>query len=67
MCQVIHRFECKECGAVNDVIRQSNTIFDPLMTLPYGWSWLQDGYVCDNHIITITDKEENIEEIIEEE
>jgi hypothetical protein len=63
MCQVIHRFICKECGRKEDVIKQSDTIFDPIMTLPPNWSWMKNGYVCNNHIITITDKpEESIQE-----
>jgi len=63
MYKVTHTFICKICNAEISQSYQSEKISNPIASLPSGWSQLSDGYVCDNHIITITDKlEESISE-----
>jgi hypothetical protein len=52
-----HTFICKVCGIEHNTTYQSEIIQNPIAKIPIGWCEFWDGFVCDNHIITITDKE----------
>jgi len=61
MYKVTHTFTCKVCNKEFQQTYQSATIQNPVATIPAGWSQLPDGYICNDHIITITDKQGTID------
>ena len=58
MYTVKYIFECDYCDNIFEHPFSSDNRQNPIANLPSGWSEIPQGYVCDKHIITITDKEE---------
>jgi hypothetical protein len=58
MPKLTYTFTCKLCGKEGYVNLNEDTLKIPVVNkLPDNWCQFFDGYVCDNHMITITDKE----------
>lgn len=55
MYSVTYKFKCSECGFEKAESYESDLIINPMVKLPSGWSQLPQGYICDKHVITITD------------
>jgi hypothetical protein len=55
MYKVTHTFKCYICG--NEFVQSysSDTVTNPIAILPAGWSQLPEGFVCGDHLITISD------------
>ena len=65
MILVIYTFKCDLCGKEKSEQYANNILAqNPILKLPSGWHQSSEGHICDNHIITITDKptEEEISE-----
>jgi len=60
MFKITHTFVCQVCKKEYDYQYTSELVQNPIATLPSGWGQLPEGYICDNHAISITDKEEKV-------
>ena len=58
MYKLTHTFICDVCNKQQSVSYEMSKYQPQTVNFPTGWSELPQGYICDDVIITITDKEE---------
>ena len=63
MYKVTYEFKCMICGATCPVSYETEETQIPIPKIPVGWGKLSDGYVCDQHVIIISDVEFTPDEV----